>query len=346
MKKDAPVTEKNHRTKATIRDVARAAGVSIATVSRVLNKNETVRGDLREKVAEAARELGYTANSVGQALRTQRTHVIGTMLPKLDDTVFSIVGNGVQEALLARDYVGFLQTSGFDNSKLYDPAMKMIEKGAEGLIIHGTLEDQRLLTYCEDYKFPIVSMYTFDESSPIPTIGFDNFEATRQLLVMLEQFGHRRVAMIGASTVGNDRQRARIRAYQDFTARLGEPEIFETIDMGREHTTGASALRRILAQHPEVTAVVCNRDDVAFSVLAECRRRGVKVPEDLSVTGFDDLEYAALFNPSLTTAAAPSAQIARHAAEVMMNYLDHGTPIESMRYDTEVILRESTSRPR
>lgn len=341
-----PVTEKTIRAKATIRDVARAAGVSIATVSRVLNKHETVRADLRDKVEEAARTLGYTANSVGQALRTQRTHVIGTMLPKLDDPLFSLVGNGVQEALLARGYVGFLQTIGFDTTRLYDAAMRMIEKGAEGLIVFGRLYDDRLINYCEEYDFPAVSLYSYDEESPLPTIGFDNYEATRQLLDMLVQFGHRRIAMIAGTTVGNDRQTARVRAYHDFCARMEQPRIIENIDMSREYATGATAIRNILKREPGVTAVVCNRDEVAFNVLAECRRRGIRVPQDLSVTGFDDLEYAALFHPSLTTAAVPAQAMARHAAEAIMDRLDEDKPIESVRYETEVILRESTSRPR
>lgn len=322
------------------------ANVSIATVSRVLNKNDTVRADLREKVTEAARALGYTANSVGQALRTQRTHVIGTMLPKLDDPIFSLVGNGVQEALVARGYVGFLQTTGFDNFKLYDHAMRMVEKGAEGLIILGKLYDEKLISYCEDYNLPAVSMYSYDESSPLPTIGFDNYEATRQLLDMLVQFGHEAIAMIAASTRGNDRQASRVRAYEDFCQQRGRSVILESTDITREYATGASAIRRILSDHPEVTAVVCNRDEVAFSVLSECRRRNVKVPQDLSITGFDDLEYAALFHPSLTTAAVPAQRMARHAAEAIMDYLDEGKSIESVRYETEVILRESTSRPR
>ncbi|MCT4371614.1 LacI family DNA-binding transcriptional regulator [Yangia mangrovi] len=346
MPKAAATTPKTPRSKANIHDVAKAAGVSIATVSRVLNKNKTVRSDMQERVMAAARSLGYTANSVGQALRTQRTHVIGTMLPKIDDPIFSIIGAGVQETLLARGYVGFMQTIGFDNRDLFDHAMSMIEKGAEGLIVVGQVQDERLLTYCQEFSFPIVSVYSYTESGALPSVGFDNYEAARQLLDMLAQFGHRKICMIAGTTDGNDRQARRVDAYNAFMAELGEEPIVETLDMTRDYATGASALRRILSRRPDVTAVLCNRDEIAFSVLAECRRRRIRVPEDLSVTGFDDLEHAALFNPSVTTAAVPARKMAEHAAEAIMNLLDSGSAIESARYETEVILRESTSRPK
>jgi LacI family transcriptional regulator len=332
------------RIRATVHDVALAANVSIATVSRALNAPETVRKELRDRVLTAASELNYSADSVGKALRLQRTHIVGTILPRLDDPLFAEVASGIQETLTARDYIGFIQTTGFDNRSLLRPARRMIDSGAEGLIVFGRIEDPALIDFAEKSDFPIISAYSFDETSNIPTVGFDNRRATQQLIELLLQFGHTRIAMISGTPEGNDRQSMRIQAFQDTLAQHGLHPVLEIIDMAFELPDGAAALRKIRAEHPEVTALVCNRDAMAFSVLSECKRQGINVPKQLSVTGFDDIDYAPLIDPPLTTVSVPATEIATAAAQSLIRWLDKGIRPGHVRFDTEVILRGSTGR--
>lgn len=339
----SPIQQK--RVRVTVHDVAQAANVSIATVSRALNAPESVRLELRERVLKAAATLNYSTDSVGKALRLQRTHIVATMLPRLDDPLFSLIASGIQETLTSKDYIGFVQTTGFDNRRLYQHARRMIDSGAEGLIVFGEIEDPQLLDFAATTNFPIISAYSFNEASPIPTIGFDNRRATQQLITLLLQLGHDHIAMISGPPEGNDRQRLRMEAFRDTLTEHGLKVVIEIIDMTFEVPDGASALRKIRAEHPEVTALVCNRDAMAFSVLSECKRQGIAVPSQLSVTGFDDIDYATLIDPPLTTVAVPAVEIATSAAQSLIRWLDKGVRPGHLRFETEVILRGSAGRP-
>ena len=334
------------RAKVTVHDVAREAGVSIATVSRALNAPDSVRKELRDRVVQAATALNYTIDSVGKALRRQRTQIVATLLPRLDDPMFAILASAIQETLVENNYVGFVQPSGFDNRTLYDCARNLVEKGAEGLIVFGKIDDPDLVNFAAAHDIPLVSVYSYYEDMAIPTFGFDNGAATEQLIAMLVQLGHERIAMIGGPVEGNDRQAARVAVYREAMRRIGSEPVIEFIDMSFELPDGASALRRIVSRHPEISALICNRDVIAFSVLAEAKKLGIRVPEQLSLTGFDDIDYAALFDPPLTTIAVPTEEMGRAAATSLIRHLELGAPLTGMRFETRVILRGSVSRPK
>ena len=333
------------RTKATVHDVAKRAGVSIATVSRALNTPSSVRVELREAVAKAAKELGYTANSVGKALRRRRSQVIGTMLPRLADPLFSLVASGVQEALVEHNYVGFLQICGFDNRHLYAHAQNLIEKGAEGLIAFGRVDDESVLELAAKQNIPILTVYSYHAESAIPTIGIDNYAAARQLTDLLLQLGHTRLAMMSGRLAGNDRQQSRTQAFGDCLREQGLEPVIEHVDIEHERANGAAALQRLISRRLDLTALLCTRDVIAFSAIAECRRMGIKIPDQLSLTGFDDVEYASLLDPPLTSVTVPAIEMGRHAASTLIRHLEIGEAMNSACYDTEVILRRSTARP-
>lgn len=338
---------KTKRTRATVFDVAKLAGVSIATVSRTLNSPDGVRQDLRDRVQAAAIQLDYFTDSVGKALRSKRTHIIGTMIPKLADPLFSVLASAIQETLEPKGYVGFVHMTGFDNSSLFDGARRLIERGCEGLIVFGRIDDQRLIDYAASHEFPLISAYSYSPEAGAPTVGFDNYNATEQLVTLLQDLGHRHIAMISGQPKGNDRQEARISAFNEVQSRLGVPPVIEFVEMdGDELPSGSAAFLRIMQQHPETTAIVCNRDVFAFGVIAEARKLGIRVPEDLSLTGFDDIDYAALIDPALTTVGVPAARIGAAAAAAMIRHLDAGAALQNIRFETEVILRKSVSRPR
>ncbi|MFO1091321.1 MAG: substrate-binding domain-containing protein [Hyphomicrobiales bacterium] len=332
--------------RATVHDVAQRAEVSIATVSRALNTPQMVRPEVRDRIFKAAAELDYTANSIGKALRRRRTQIIGTLVPALNDPLFSEVANGVQQALAQDGYVGFLQTSGFDNRRLFEQAKHMIDGGAEGLLVFGRIDDQRLLDHAAQRGFPLLSIYSYDRTSTVPAVGIDNARATQQLIDVLRELGHRQIAMISGDTDGNDRQAARAAAYGERMTELGSPIALEVLKTGDELSGSVAALHRLLEHHDETTAIICNRDNIAFAVLSECRRLGIEVPEKLSVTGFDDLSFAPLLDPSLTAVSVPAEQIGRLAAKAMMSFLENGEPLTSVCLDTEVVVRGSTARPR
>ncbi|ASW09888.1 LacI family DNA-binding transcriptional regulator [Rhizobium sp. 11515TR] len=336
-------TQENQR-RATIHDVAKVANVSIATVSRVLNKPENVNRDMYKRVMDAAAQLGYTTNSAGKALKMARTRTIGTLLPRLDDPIFSEIAHGVQEVLFAHDYVGFLQTSGYDNSKIFDAVFRLLNRGAEGLLVFGRIDDKKLLEFIEKNHVPILQIYSYLEGNPIPSVGIDNYASSRKIAQLMLQLGHREIALISGPTKGNDRQQSRLKAYEDIMEANGLKTTVQVVQPGYTINDAGQAFRRILQENPKVTSVMCNTDLLACGVLAECRKMGIDVPSDISVSGFEDVSFAALLYQPLTTLSVPSGDMGRYAARALIANLEEGQNLTSMQFDTSLIMRDSIAR--
>ncbi len=325
----------------TVHDVAKLANVSIATVSRVLNKPENVNKEMSERVLKAAAQLGYTTNSAGKALRLARTRTIGTLLPRLDDPIFSELAHGIQETLFAQDYAGFLQTSGYDNTKIFDAAFRLFNRGAEGLLVFGRVDDERLLDFIAKNPIPVLQVYSYLEGHALPSVGIDNGRCTQKIAELMLRFGHRHVALISGPTQGNDRQQSRLNAYESTMREHGLETVTQVVQPGYTINDGGMAFRRIMEQNPHVTAVMCNTDLLACGVLSECRKLGIDVPGQLSVAGFEDVSFAPLLYQPLTTLSVPAGDIGRHAARAMIANLEHGESLTSMQFETNLILRDS-----
>ena len=329
-------------------DVGKVAGVSVCTVSRAFNTPDTVRPAIRERIFAAADKLKYTPNSAAKALRLQNTHIFGVVIPTLDHAFFAKLVNNFQEATAPSGYMVVVLTTGFDNSVMSAKVQALVERGAEGLMVVGRVDDADLRKYLEKVGIPVVATYSYLEGDKIPSIGFDNYAAARQSIDYLTRLGHRELAMIAASTKGNDRQEARVRAFHDAWTELGLKKPWPVVQ--REYVNalseGAESLRHIRTIYPETTAVVCNSDAFALGALMEARRMGIDVPGEVSIVGHDDHEMASLIQPGLTTVAVPAAEMGRRAAEALLNAKKHNAPILPMKLDANLIIRASTGRPR
>ncbi|MGS0625899.1 LacI family DNA-binding transcriptional regulator [Ralstonia sp. VS2407] len=334
--------------KVNVTDVAKAAGVSVATVSRAFNLPHLVREEVRNKVTSVARKMGYSPNPSAKALRTQKTHIIGAIVPTLDYAMFARLIHSFEEQLTAAGYNVFVVTTGFDNSHMFETTRKLVEKGVDGLLLVGKIEDERLREYLAEKQIPCLTTYSYSEDALVPSIGFDNYIATKQVMEFLLRLGHRKFVMIAGPTKGNDRQQSRIAAFWDALHAHGVDtancHVIEK-SYGAAVFRGGEAMRQIHAEFPETTAVVCNSDIFAFSVLAECRRLGLRVPEDISVVGFDDDDYTSVFFPALTTVSVPAIEMGRYAAQALVGALVEGRKILPIRMDTKLVVRESTSIP-
>lgn len=333
------------RPRPTVSDVARKAGVSVATVSRAFNTPHVVRQDARTRVLAAARDLGYAPNPAAKALRMQRTHIAGAVIPTLNYDIFARLINAYQMRLSEAGTMVFLMTAGWDNREIYEPVRRLVDRGAEALLIVGRIMDERLEQFLLERRIPTVTTYSYQDESVIPSIGFDNYAAARQLVEHVIGLGHRHIAMIAAATAGNDRQAARVRAFRDAAAEAGLEGGAPVVERVHGITDGAAAMRIIRTRHPGATAVICNSDVLAFGALSECKRLGLSVPADISITGFDDQEMAALIEPALTTVGVPAKEMGERAATALIEGLSAGTRIQSTRIDTTLILRASSGPP-
>ncbi|CAM2157924.1 LacI family transcriptional regulator [Paraburkholderia tropica] len=335
------------RQKANVTDVAKAAGVSVATVSRAFNLPHLVREEVREKVLAVARKLGYSANPSAKALRLQKTHIIGAVIPTLDYSIFARLVHSFEEKMSAAGYSVFVLTTGFDNTNMFEQVRALVEKGAEALLFVGRIDDERLREYLVDKDIPCVSTYSFTNDEQFPSIGFDNYAATKQMVEFLLRLGHKRMVMMAGPVRGNDRQQSRIQAFEDTLKAHGLEDECHIIEKsyGSAVFRGGEAMRQIHDEFPGTTAVVCNSDIFAFSAIAECRRLGLKVPDDISVTGFDDDDYTTIFEPPLTTISVPAPEMGLHAAQSILDALSDRKKIMSVRLDTKLVVRDSTSIP-
>lgn len=329
---------------AKLSDVARMAGVSTATVSRVFNKPDIVRPDVRQRVIEAAKRLGYTPNPAAKALRSRKSRMVGVVIPTLDHAIYARMVNSAEATLVGAGYMILVVSVGFDNSRVYERIRLLVERGAEALIVVGAIEDADARRFLAEKRIPAVTTYSFQGEGELPSIGFDNHAATAKVLEYLTGLGHRAVAMVVGPTTGNDRQQARIRAYREGMAAIGRPGLL--IEKAYSMANGIEAMRTIAAQAPETTAVMCSSDVFAFSAISECRRMGLRVPDHLSITGFDDLDFASELDPPLTTVAVPAAEMGQRCADALLHALEHGRPIIPLLLDTTLVVRSSTARPR
>lgn len=333
------------KAKTKVSDVALRAGVSVATVSRTFNTPDVVREDVRHRVLEAAEALGYSPNPSAKALRMQRTHIAGAVVPSLDYAIYAQMLNSFQTTMSAAGYMVFVLTVGFDNTNIYEPVRQLVDRGAEGLLIVGRVEDERLQSFLEDGRIPTVTNYSYLAEAAFPSIGFDNYAATRQLVELLIRLGHRHMVLVSGPTRGNDRQQSRVRAFQEAAAEAGIAKHTHVMERPYSLLEGAAAMRAIHEERPETTAVVCNSDVLAFGVLSECKSLGIRVPEDLTVTGFDNQDFAGLLDPPLTTVEVPANEMGVRSAEALLGIMKTRRRPRSIRLETSLIVRGSTAGP-
>lgn len=329
-------------------DVGRAAGVSVCTVSRAFSMPDTVRPAIREQIFAAAERLNYVPNSSAKALRLQRTHLFGAVIPTLDHAYFAKLVNSFQETLAASGYVVVVLTTGFNNYSMFDRVRALIEQGAEALMVVGRIEDEALRKYIAKRRIPIVTTYTYLGEGDFPSVGFDNYASTRNAIDYITRLGHTRLAMIAGPMKGNDRQTARVKAFKDAHEELGISEPWPVLE--RDYVSaiskGAECLRLIHAAHPDTTAIICNSDAFALGILLEAQRLGLKVPQDFSLIGHDDQEFAGLILPGLTTIRVPAEEMGRWSAEALLNAKQHDAPVMPMKLDADLIIRGSTAPPK
>lgn len=337
--------KKAQRDKITVLDVAKKAGVSIATVSRSFTSPGVVREDVRNNVLEIAKKMGYSPNAAAKAFRLQKTHIVGAAIPTLDYAIFAKLISSFQETLANFNYMTIVLSTGFDNTSILDKVKLLVDRGAEALLLVGGVEDEELRKYVKGLTIPIVTTYSYLPDEIVPSIGFDNYAATTSAMDYLLGLGHRDFAMIAASPRGNDRQRARIQAYKDALQKAGAAGADRILIRPYTIEDGANAMRQVHDQYPTVTAVVCNADIFAFGALTECKAMGIAVPDQLSVIGFDDHDFTSRLDPPLSTIAVPAREMGTQAALALHAALIEKRPVTSKCLDTTLRVRQSAVRP-
>jgi LacI family transcriptional regulator len=320
-----------------IRDVAKHVGVSTASISRTLNSPESVSPELRKRIDAAVAELGYIPDAAARALSSRRTRTIGAIIPTVDNAMFARGIEALQAYLSLQGYLLLLATSGYDPENEARQAQNMASRGIDGLILRGDTHTDSLRRLLVSQRIPFVNVGVYHPDKPYASVGGNNEAAAHRACRYLIELGH------------NDRATARVsgvrRALAENALTL-RPEWYVEVPY---HLDDARQGARFLLSSPTQqwpTAVVCGNDVIAYGVLLEAERRGLKVPKDLSVIGFDDLEWSRHLRPSLTTMHVPTDEVWTRAGEFLVKSLSGQAVTLHHEVDVSLVVRESTGRPR
>jgi LacI family transcriptional regulator len=327
----------------TVEDVANAAGVSTATVSRVLNGLGGVREALRRKVMAAVDRLGYVPNAGARAMMLRRSGTIGAIFPTVDNAIFAKAIDALQRRLAESGLQLLLATSDYDPQTEARQALALLSSGVDGLLLCGCGQSAELLQRLAQRGVPVVHVMTWPAPPGLAAVGFDNRRAMGQAVRYLLDLGHRRIAMLAGVTQGNDRAAARLAGVREALQAAGL-ELPPSLLVERRYGLAAAreGLRMLMQARPAPTAVVCGNDVLAFGALLEARRLGIDVPAQLSIVGFDDLDLASHLEPALTTVHVPAEAMWRRAADLVLALLRGEPPPPAVEVQVSLVVRGST----
>lgn len=303
----------------TIKEVARDAGVSVATVSRVLSGKGAVREATRRRVLEVATRLDYVPHGAAQSLITRVTRTVGVILPDAHGEFFSELVRGIDLVSRAAGY--HLLVSGFHSDSRDLVAILQATRGrVDGLIVMSPEADVEVLRHSLGEPVPVVLLNCAIESSEHDAIDVDNYGGARAVVEHLARLGHRRIAMVTGPERNVD-SRERLRGFRDGVAAIsGDRAGGEAVELAGDFTEhgGYLAGRRLLELEPRPTAVFAANDMTAIGILCALAEAGVRVPDEMTVVGFDDVPLARYLTPPLSSVAASMAEVGRRAMERLL----------------------------
>lgn len=319
------------------RDVARVAGVSVSTVSRALSRPDDVAPETREKVLATARGMGYRPNAAARSLITGLTGNIGLVVPDLENPFFASITKGVQSRARAAGYAVFIADSDEDPS-LEAELARNLAKQVDGLVMCSPRAPEALVAELgRECTMVLVNRRCGD----IPAVTVDNREGVRQALVHLRALGHREIAYAGGPA-GSWSNGERLQAFLDVGAEHADTRL---VDLGhfQPYVSGGVAAADV-AIASGATAVLAYNDVVAFGLLERLRQRGVRVPDDMSVVGTDNIAVSSLTSPALTTVGLPLVSCGRAAVDLLLSLVrDPGTPpVHHHDLTVQLVVRGST----
>jgi LacI family transcriptional regulator len=329
----------------TIEDVARAAAVSTATVSRTLNRPQDVRPALRERVLAAVERLGYVAHAGARALTLRRSHTVGVVVPTLDNAIFASGLQAFQRRMAKDDHLVLLANSDYDPAQEHAQAQALLARGVDGLALTGLSQQPELMHLLAQRGLPWVHTGVYPAPEGAACVGFRNREAIRRAAQYLLDLGHRRIGMLAGITAHNDRAAERVAGVREVLAAAGlKLPAALLVEAPYSPAAAREGARALLAAGP--TALLCGNDVLAWGAMLECQAQGIEVPRQMSVVGFDDLELSRQWRPALTTVHVPTEQMWTLAAEYLLARLDGSLAVaQQQQVEIELIVRGSTAPP-
>lgn len=330
----------------TIHDIARRVGVSAGTVSRALSRPEKVLPATRQRIEQAAAALGYVPNTVARTLKTQRSGKILVTVPDIANPFFAQILQGAEEAAQAAGYAVLLGDTQHRPDREERYAQMLRRKEADGLIVlgHRLPPTAREIVKQLGAAAPVVNGCEFDPALGIPSVHIDNAAASRAAMEHLYGLGHERIAVVGGPP-DNPLHQQRMEGVKAAARARGRLRLLSIAPGDFSVESGHAAAKTLFSRAPVPTAAFCFSDQMALGVLAACRDLGIRVPEDFSIVGFDDLASSRYLTPPLTTISQPMQEIGVRAVNLLLAIIESVEVPHQQTLDFGLMLRGSTAAP-
>ena len=328
----------------TINQVAKIAGVSTATVSRALNKPDTVSEAVKKKIERIIKRIGYIPNAGARSLMLKRTGSIGVIVPTLDNAIFAQGLEEFQRQLSQSGYQMLVASTNYDPEIENQQMRNLLLQGVEGIAMFGSSQKLELIRLLRTRKLPYIHIGTLDTPLNGYAAGFDNKKAIQLGVEYLVQVGHRNFGMIAGKTENNDRARDRVDGVVEL---LKRNRIFlkkeSIIEVPYQIQDARIALKKLLQINPSISAVVCGNDVLAIGALLEAQSQGIKIPYQCSILGFDNLELSRHIQPSLSTIHIDAIGMWSKAANHLMSQINGINRLpRKILADVSLVIRDST----
>ncbi len=306
--------------KFNIKDVAKKANVSISTVSRVINQSKPVQSKTKERVLMAIEELGYKPNAIARSLKVKHTQSIGIMVPDIANQFYPEVVRGIEDVANMYEYTIFLCNTDLDDDKELKYFSGMEEKQVDGLIFMGNILTDRLAREMKKADMPVVLIGS--DHPDLPSVTIDNTLAARKAVEYLLDKGHRGVAVITGKMKDPMMGRARLKGYREALEKAGINWKSEwVVEGGYRFKSGYEGARQLMMLEERPTAIFVASDEMAIGAMRAILEKGLQIPQDIAVVGFDNIDMSGKVYPSLTTMGQPMYEMGAIGMRLLTKYL-------------------------
>lgn len=327
----------------SIKDVAKEANVSIATVSRVLNDVDVVNLETKQKVKEAIKKLGYRPNIIARSLKTQRTSTIGILIPDISNPVYPEIVRGTEDVANIYNYNIILCNSDQDKDKEIEYLRVLREKMVDGLVYMSSSLDPQIVEVIKELQIPTVLLETVDKNKTFPSVTIDNKEATYDAVMTMLNRGNKKIAYIGLHKDALNAVAQRYYGYEDALKEKGialDERLIEFTEINFEE--GYNATRNLISKG-KFDAIFCATDEVAMGAIDALRDNGIDVPSDVEVFGFNNIKSSSYFHPKISTVGIPYYDMGSVGMRMLIKIINK-KELEEQNYilSYNIIERDST----
>ncbi len=295
----------------------------------------------------AVHQLGYAPNFNARALAARQTHTIGAVIPTMDNAIFARGLQAFQEELHRYGFTLLVASSQYRPDVEAEQIRALVARGADALLLIGYQRPDEIYEFLDMRGVPVLTAWAFDADEERPAIGFDNRLAMKTLADDVIALGHRSIGCISARIDDNDRARERVEGVRQAMTEAGlDVEHLALVETEYSIDNGSAAFAQLLQCQDRPSVVICGNDVLAVGALRAAQQMGLRVPDDISITGFDDIELARVVEPPLTTVHVPHREMGREAAKTLVGLVNGNEAVESRELSTTLCLRDTLGRPR